>query len=504
MPGWRTALSPITVVLLIAGCSGGNDNGGSGDPVQSLPAERVTFYGADDGDGLSALAIGDFNADDALDIATGAPSGDGPTNDREGAGEVYIFYGPFEMRTVRDAAAVEYDAVFYGGAAGDALGRTLAAADFNGDGVDDLAMAAPAAAEGAGHVYVMFGGRLALETDFASTKPDVLLGGGDAGDFSGSAMDSGEFDGEPGAALVIGAWFADGPANERQDAGAVYVIEGELLTAGATIDLNEVTPVIFGAEADDRLGEALAVGDLDGDGIDELIVVATFADGPGNNRDAAGETYLIDSPQSLPLDLANDDVRLTVIGTDPGDQLGHSLGVGDVNGDGQGDIWLGAVSADGPGNQADLAGEAILITGPLAPGTVVDTANGNVAAIIYGPLPESRLGRSASVADINRDGFADLLISAPNLQSRAGLVYVFLGSEAYPVDTSDAGLIFTGKDPGDVLGHEAFGAPPLATSDLDEDGFLDLLIAAPGGDGPDDERPGAGEVYLIAGRALDF
>lgn len=504
MPGSRTALASIAVMFLIVACSRADDNGRGGEPVQPLPTQRVTFYGADEGDALSALAVGDFNDDGVLDVAIGAPLGDGPSNDREDAGEVYIFYGPFQMKTVRDAGAAEYDAVFYGEAAGDTLGRTLAAADFNGDGVDDLAMAAPAAAREAGRVYVIFGGILAPETDLASTKPDVLLEGGDESDFAGSAMDSGEFDGEPGTELVIGAWLADGPANERQDAGAVYVIKGERLKAGETIDLDEVDPVVFGAEADDRLGEALTVGDLDGDGIDELIVVATFADGPGNERDAAGKTYVIDSPQSLPLDLADEDVRLTVIGTDAGDQLGHSLGVGDTDGDGQGDIWLGAVSADGPGNGADLAGEAILIAGEFAPGTVVDTADGNVAAIIYGPHPVSRLGRSISVADINGDGLADLLIAAPNLQSRAGLVYVFIGKEIYPVDTAGADLVFTGRDPGDVLGHEAFGAPPLGTSDLDGDGFLDLLIAAPGGDGPDNERPDAGEVYLIAGVALDL
>ena len=68
MPGLRMALATIAVTLLIVACFRADDDSPGKESVQSLPAERVTFYGADEGDALSALAIGDFNDDNTLDL----------------------------------------------------------------------------------------------------------------------------------------------------------------------------------------------------------------------------------------------------------------------------------------------------------------------------------------------------------------------------------------------------------------------------------------------------
>lgn len=176
--------------------------------------------------------------------------------------------------------------------------------------------------------------------------------------------------------------------------------------------------------------------------------------------------------------------------------------MGDANGDGAGDIWLGAVSADGPQNQLDLAGEASLVLGGSARTGVLDAASGGADATIYGAEKAARLGRSLASGDLNNDGKADLLISAPNVAERAGKVFGFYGGGPYPTDTTGADITLTGLDPGDLLGHEAFGMPSLATADVDGDGETDVLVSAPDGDGPDNGRADCGEAYLIPRSAL--
>lgn len=464
-----------------------------------MPEGTVTFYGAGEGDQAGGVISGDFNGDDAMDVAIGATLGDGPDDNRKDAGEVYVFLGPYPDGGALDAARGEYDAVFYGAATGDNLGRALAAADFNNDGVDDLVMAAPAATAQSGAVYVMFGGELPPETDLAEADPDVLLAGAATGDFAGIALATGDLDADGVSELVIGALLADGPDSGRADAGAVYVMPGQDLTAGDTIPLGEATNVVYGAMPGDHLGEALATGDISGDGTADLVVVATFSGGPDGGRPGAGVTYVLASPVTFPVDLATAAPLLAVLGADEGDQLGHSIAVGDTNGDTSADLWLGAVSADGPGNQVDLAGEGLLVNRSDKAG-LIDTATG-IQAIVYGPEAEARLGRSAALGDLNDDTSSELLISAPNLGGRAGAVYVFNAGALSP-DTGDAIITLTGIDAGDILGHESFGIPSLLVSEITE-GATAVLVSAPGGDGPNNDRTDSGEVYLIPAASLD-
>lgn len=508
------ALAVCGVVILFASaCSGGDGEppltpppSGSPSPTTSagtgLPPERVTFYGADAGDQAAAVVTGDFNGDAATDVVVGASLGDGPDNSRSDGGEAYLFLGPFPEGGSLDASGGEYDAIFYGATAGDTLGRTLAAGDFNGDGFDDLVMAAPAATEQAGAVYMMLGGEWPEQTDFAEADPDVLMRGGAGGDFAGLALASTDVDGDSVSELIIGALLADGPDGSRADAGAVYVLRGQQLVAGDGVDLGSVSSVVHGARPGDRLGEALAAGDFNGDGMPDLILVATFSAGPDGSRPGTGETYVLASPVTFPVDMATAAPRLTVFGADEGDQLGHSIGAGDTNGDGAADLWLGAVSADGPGNESNLMGEGALLLGGIGRSGVIDTAAGGADAIIFGPEAEARLGRSATVGDVDADGRADMLISAPNVVSRSGRIYVFLGDQDYPQDASGADITLSGLDAGDILGHESFGMPSLTVATVAGDERPALLISAPGGDGPDNKRTDCGEVYMIPGWLL--
>ncbi len=521
------ALLPIMAIVLLAlspAC--GDDQSAGVTPSTSPPAtptsappvtpgERVTFYAADPGDGVGAIEAGDFNGDTVPDIVISASKADGPQNARLDAGEAYVFLGPFTADEQRDIGAGQHDLVVYGARAGDQLGHAIAVGDFNGDGIDDIALGAPFSdgpdldRADAGQIYILLGSRVlgsrGQEVDLATDGAEMTVLGADAGDRAGFTLHAAEINGDGRADLIIGAFLADGPGNQRPDAGEVYVLYGGGGREVADLARGQQDVTVYGAKADDRLGEAVGAGDVNGDGLGDLILAATFADGPDSSRDRAGETYVILAPPEQQVDAASGGQDLTIFGIDAGDQIGHSIASGDANGDGFDDILLGAVSADGLNNGADLAGEAYLIPSSDSPPQAIDVSVEGAAAVIYGASAKARLGRSAAMGDVNGDGLSDLLIAAPDVpvddgsDVRAGAIYVFYGRQAgpYPSDSAQADIILQGLSGGDILGHEAFGTPSLAAADINGDGLADVLVSAPQADGPEEGRTDAGEAYII-------
>ena len=498
----------VTVLLALAIACGGPATSGKRPPPAS-PAGRLTFYGADAGDSVGAIEAADFNGDTVPDIVLSAAGAAGPGDARPDAGETYVFLGPFSPGEDRDPAKGDHDLIIYGAHAGDQLGHTLATGDFNGDGVDDIALGAPFAdgpdsdRQDSGQVYVLFGssrmGNRIRELDLAEDDYDATIFGADAEDLTAIALHAADINGDGVDDLIIGALWADGPDDDRPNAGEAYVIYGGSDRRQIDLALHQEDAIIYGAEAGDRLGEAVGAADVNRDGRDDLILAAAFASGPNNSRDRAGETYIVIGPPAEKVDTAQGEQDVIILGIDPGDQIGHSIASGDVDGDGFLDLLLGALSADGPDNEKDLAGEAYLVLSEEHPPNIIDVAAQKTAALIYGAEAVDRLGRSATMGDVNGDGLSDLLISAPNAGSRAGAVYVFYGRPAgsYPDTTSQADITLSGLDAQDILGHEAFGMPPLATADMNGDGLADILVAAPTADGPGNERLDAGEAYII-------
>ena len=133
------------------------------------------------------------------------------------------------------------------------------------------------------------------------------------------------------------------------------------------IDLNSQSAglTIYGDDAGDASGAAVAAGDINGDGRDDLIIGAYSADPAGGAN--AGETYVIYGGGSLPatIDLNSQCVGLTVYGDDADDRSGWAVAAGDINGDGRDDLIIGARYAD-PAGGAD-AGETYVIYGEPPP-----------------------------------------------------------------------------------------------------------------------------------------
>lgn len=489
-----------TGVLLMA-C---NDPGDDQNPVIAAGAAQATFIGVNEGDHLAASVTGDFDGDGALDIALAATGGDGPDERRLDAGELYILSGLEGLDGVIDLASeIPRRSLVYGPHAGASLGRALSVGDFNSDGIDDLAVSAPLGVDPAsgddstGLVYVIAGStELPGSTlDLAEGMADVAIRGVEAGDGAGLSLLSADFGGDGVDDLLIGAHLADGPANERADAGEAYIVSGASLRPQMNLE-QDATATLIGAAPGDHLSETAATGSFGGDPLADIVIASTFAS--DNDQPGSGRTYILLSPLTGVVDLAIHVPYLAIGGADAGDQLGHSIGVGQADSAGLTDLWLGSVSADGPNNDQDLAGEAHLFRvaqieqGIDQPRRITTD---EAEALVFGPGPEARLGRSAAMAQVDGAGGLDLVIAATDALDRAGEVYVLLDGLAAPDRSTGATITYRGSNPDDILGHEVFGSPSLSAVPVDDrDG---LLIASPGRDGPDETRIDCGAVYLI-------
>ena len=228
---------------------------------------------------------------------------------------------------VIDLDSASADLTVYGDDAGDWSGFSVAAGDINGDTVDDLIIGAyradRAGGTDSGETYVVYGGgSLPATIDLDSTAADLTVYGDDADDGSGISVAAGDINGDTTDDLIIGAISADGSGagtacgpgqvGDRCYAGETYVIYGGD-SLPTTIDLNTASAdlTVYGDDANDLSG-IVAAGEINGDGTDDLIIGAPFADTAGGT--AAGETYVIYGGPGLPttIDLNTASAGLTV------------------------------------------------------------------------------------------------------------------------------------------------------------------------------------------------
>ncbi|MBE9098899.1 hypothetical protein [Vacuolonema iberomarrocanum] len=411
-----------------------------------------------------------------------------------------------------------------GVAASDYSGRSVSGAgDINGDGIDDLIIGAsgadPNGNSAAGTSYVVFGRQTgfgaSLNLSTLNGSHGFAINGVAASDYSGVSVSSaGDINGDGIDDLIIGASGADPDGNNS--AGSSYVVFGRQTGFGASLNLSTLNGsngfAINGVAASDRSGVSVSsAGDINGDGIDDLIIGARAADPNGNNN--AGTSYVVFGRQtgfgaSLNLSTLNGSNGFAINGVAANDLSGRPVsGAGDINGDGIDDLIIGARAADPNGN--NNAGTSYVVFGRqtgFGASLNLSTLNGNNGFAINGVAASDLSGDSVSSAgDINGDGIDDLIIGAndadPDGNNRAGSSYVVFGRQtgfgaSLNLSTLNGsnGFAINGVAASDFSGGSVSGA-----GDINGDGIDDLIIGARAADPNGNNR--AGTSYVVFGRS---
>jgi len=474
---------------------------------------------------IPSLAVGDFNDDGIDDLLFGARFADGPDDSRQGAGEAYVIFGSHDLPSTIDLAEGQQDVIIFGangkGQAvgdGDNLGMGVAAGDLNDDGVDDIIVSAPMS-EGVkdpdyrtdrGEVYIIFGGAdLPSTIDTANWDQDVTIIAAEGFSLMGDSMATGDINDDGITDLVLGAPFAGrepgsphgGP---RTELGEVYVIFGSpTLSSTISIPQKQQDLTISGPEQYSELGDAMAVGDVNGDGIDDIIATAEAADGPDGSRPNTGVVYVVFGSANLGdmVDTAKDEQDVAILGVGANDALGFCVASGDVNGDDIDDILLVAQRASALGGSRQTSGEAYVILGSPDLGGTIDLLTGEQDIIIFGAEAHDLLSSCLAGHDVNGDGIGDIILGTgfsrglDNDRDRAGEAYVIFGSPNLQRTIDPAldpnSVVLFGAEAGDRFGSAVGGG------DLNGDGREEMIVVASEAAGPENSRPGAGEVYVI-------
>ena len=373
---------------------------------------------------------------------------------------------------------------------------------------------------GRGGGFVVYGassGAPGSVRDLAA-NPDVVIVDDVAVSVSGGdSVACGDVNGDGHNDIILASPFSNGPNKDRASAGRVAVVFG----AGAwpaVIDLAVNPPdlTIWG-DAFHSLGLSLAVGDLNGDLIDDILMGAPSANRPGASPAVlAGAVFVIWGRITFAtaIDLIAESPDFAFYGEDGGDAAGGKVNVSDLDGDGFDDLLVGA-GADGPNNSRPGAGEAYIVYGSGALPPVIDVLGD------AGPVPDVRiyggmggigfgdaLGASLGACDVNNDGVNDLVVGARRAggqvsRPQAGAVYIFHGGSlpavldvagevGPPADAVIWGANGGGTFSDDLLGHQ------VACGDVNGDGIADIVAVAERGD-PPYYRLAEGAIYVYYG-----
>lgn len=435
--------------------------------------------------------------------------------------------------------------IFHGVDNGDYLGYNIAAGDFNGDGFDDLMAVAhwadPNGMSKAGEIYVVFGTSTPsfaspMKLDTLGSHGFVINGQESFGTIAGYGLSSGDINGDGIDDMIIGNHWRD--ANGNVNAGETHVIFGKTTPFASVLELSSSLIdgssgfVVNGVDARDQSGHAVASGDINGDGYDDLIIGAPYR--YTYSQDRYGEAYVVfgfNDTATDTLDLSSLDGSTGFALASPsrlwGAQAGNAVGSGDVNNDGYDDVIIGAPEAEVSGGNTE--GRAFVVFGKSTSfSSWIDLASldGNNGFSLEGPNERDYLGHAVGSGDINGDGIDDLIVGAPGGtcthtfshncrldNQNKGKTFVVFGQNSFAGSSLINPSSLNGSD-GFVLNGIHYldnSGSSFASGDINGDSIDDLVIGARRADRPGfsssssgDPNRSHGEAHVVFGKTTGF
>ena len=435
-----------------------------GEDFGQILSPKTRFVGERAGDfsGYALAGGGNLDGDTKAEILIGAYGAD-PNGIH--SGKTYLFMGSSASQLVGDTNLEEADYIFIGEDPKDHSGmRAEFASDLSGDERSDIVIAAPYNKK----IYIFHSDSLSLnQQEISLSEADYTLIGENAGDYIGWSISTGDFNGDAQSDLLIGA---DGSDYGGFSAGITYLILSTSFGDQDRINMELSDYKFIGSYEGENSGQASACGDLDGDGLSDVII---GADGNDNGAENGGAIYIVYADSLFSLDLFLDGADVRIFHDTPFAEAGSALASGsDIDGDGRDDLLVGAPSPEFHSSQQGAS--YLLLGGGLE--------NGNLSqAFIRFEGNYDNTGYSLSMlSDIDGDGAGEILIGAPMLYSytHTGRSYLWMSSSL------QEGVLSVRNSPYAIKGtapKSRLGKAVAQAGDIDGDGTTELLIGAPEG-----------------------